>query len=192
MATKASINRRPDPRKQRLTHVVLLGLCLLNIPIYFFLVRPVIQADEIVTGQAQKVRVELRQRRIIRDKLYQVENQMLISRRRFQEFKENNLFSEERGNSELLKELDAICSKSGLVKKRGTFQYDRESHFGTKKLIITLPIEGSYANIRRLLNVLENRSKFIIIDSLNLEDTREGSGVIRMDLRLSTLIGATL
>ena len=122
MATKASINRRPDPRKQRLTHVVLLGLCLLNIPIYFFLVRPVIQADEIVTGRAQKVRLELRQRRVVRDKLYQVENQMLKSRRRFQEFKENNLFSEERGNSELLKELDAICSKSSLLKKRGVFQ----------------------------------------------------------------------
>ena len=192
MGTSTSINRRPDPKKQRLTYFVLLGSCLLNVPIYLFLVRPVIQADEIVTVRAQKIRMELRQRRAVRDKLYQVENQMLKSRRRFQEFKENTLFSEERGNSDLLKELDTICSKSGLLKKRGVFQYDRESRFGTKKLIITLPIEGSYSNIRRLLNVLENRSKFIIIDSLNLEDTREGSGVIRMDLRLSTLIGATL
>jgi Tfp pilus assembly protein PilO len=182
--------RRPDPRKQRLIQVILLGLCLLNVPVYILLVRPVIQADEIVTARAQEVQWQLRKRRMVRDRLHRIESQMGESQARFQEFKEQNLFSKERGNSELLKELEAVCAKAGLVKTRGGFQYDRESRFGTRKLTVVLPIQGSYGNIRRLLNALENHPKFIIIDSLNLEDTREGSGVIRMDLQLSTLIGA--
>ncbi len=182
--------RRPDPRKQRLIQVILLGLCLLNAPVYILLVRPVIQADEIVTARAREVQWQLRKRKTVRDRLHQIESQMRESQSRFQEFKEQNLFSRERGNSELLKELEAVCAKAGLVKTRGAFQYDRDSRFGTRKLTVVLPIEGNYGNIRRLLNALENHSKFIIIDSLNLEDTREGSGVIRMDLQLSTLIGA--
>lgn len=182
--------RRPNPRKQRLILLTLLGLCLLNLPVYILLVRPVILADQIVTARAREVQWQLRQRRSVRDKLHQIETRMRESQLRFQEFKQRNLFSRERGNSELLKELESACRNAGLVKTRGVFQYDRDTRFGTRKLSVVMPIEGSYGNIRRLLNALENHSKFIIVDSLNLEDTREGSGVIRMDLQLSTLIGA--
>ena len=190
MPGSAARIRRPDPRKQRLILLTLLGLCLLNLPVYILLVRPVILADQIVTARAREVQWQLRQRRTVRDKLHQIETRMRESQSQFLEFKQRNLFSRERGNSELLKELEEACRNAGLVKTRGVFQYDRDTRFGTRKLSVVLPIEGSYGNIRRLLNALENHSKFIIVASLNLEDTREGSGVIRMDLQLSTLIGA--
>lgn len=181
---------RPDPRKQRLILLTLVVLCLLNLPVYILMVRPVILADQIVTVRSREIQWQLRQRRIVRDKLHQIETRMRDSQARFQEFKQRNLFSRERGNSELLRELESACRNAGLVKTRGVFQYDRDTKFNTRKLSVVLPIEGSYGNIRRFLNALENHVKFIIVDSLNLEDTREGSGVIRMDLQLSTLIGA--
>ena len=181
---------RPAPRKQRLILLTLVVLCLLNLPVYILLVRPVILADQIVTVRSREIQWQLRQRRTVRDKLHQIETRMQDSQSRFQEFKQRNLFSRERGNSELLRELESACRNAGLVKTRGVFQYDRDTRFNTRKLSVVLPIEGSYGNIRRFLNALENHAKFIIVDSLNLEDTREGSGVIRMDLQLSTLIGA--
>ena len=64
-----------------------------------------------------------------------------------QEFKQRNLFSRERGNPKLLKELESACRNAGLVKTRGVFQYDRDTRFGTRKLSVVMPIEGSYGNI---------------------------------------------
>jgi Tfp pilus assembly protein PilO len=55
---------------------------------------------------------------------------------------------------------------------------------------MTLPVEGSYSSIRKFLNLLESRPKFIIVDSMALDSEREGTGLIRMEMRLITLFGA--
>ena len=54
---------------------------------------------------------------------------------------------------------------------------------------MTLPIEGTYTSIRKFLNILESRPKFIIVDSMALDSEREGTGLIRMEMRLVTLFG---
>ena len=114
---------------------------------------------------------------------------MLENTQKFNEFKDKTLFSQDKGTSELLKELEEVCEKAQLSKTRGAFQYDRQVRFGTRKLTIVLPIKGTYSKIRKLLHLLENQSKFIIVDSLSLEDSQEESGIVQIDLRLSTLIG---
>lgn len=181
--------KKTDKKKQRLVQLILVGLCLLNIAVYFFLVRPIIQADQITTIRASEIQNELKERRHVHNKLALIEGLMLDNRQKFKEFTDKALFSQDRGTSELLKELEEVCEEAQLSKTRGTFQYDRQVWFGTRKLTIVLPIKGTYSKIRKLLYLLENRSKFIIVDSLSLEDSQEKSGIVHIDLRLSTLIG---
>ena len=89
--------------------------------------------------------------------------------------------------SELLQELDQISAEAGLTRNRVGYRLDQEPVFGLQRMTITLPIEGSYANIRNFLNMLETHEKFIMIDSMALISEREGTGTIRLDVNLSTL-----
>ena len=181
--------KKSNQTKQRLVQLLLVGLCLLNVAVYYVLVRPIIQADQIATSKAVEIQNKLMKRRLVHNKIAQIERLMLENTQHFNEFKNKTLFPQDKGTSELLKELEEVCEKAQLSKTRGTFQYDRQVRFGTRKLTIVLPIKGTYSKIRKLLYLLENQSKFIIVDSLSLEDSQEESGIVQIDLRLSTLIG---
>ena len=89
-------------------------------------------------------------------------------------------------SSGLIKELDEICAQAGLLRNRVAFSPSGESEYGYQRLAVTLPVEGNYSNIRKFLNVLESRSRLIIVDSMGLASEREGTGMIQMDVNLST------
>ena len=181
--------KKSNQTKQRLVQLLLVGLCLLNVAVYYVLVRPIIQADQIATSKAVEIHNKLMKRRLVHNKIAQIERLMLENTQNFNQFKNKTLFPQDKGTSELLKELEEVCEKAQLSKTRGTFQYDRQVRFGTRKLTIVLPIKGTYSKIRKLLHLLENQSKFIIVDSLSLEDSQEESGIVPIDFRLGTLIG---
>jgi Tfp pilus assembly protein PilO len=178
-----------SPRIQSIVHLVLTGLILLNLPIYFLFVRPEIQADESEKAREDLARLELRKRASVIIFLKGTESKMTESHKNYNKFTQDYLFSRDRGSSELLRELDELCAEAGLSRNRSSFKHDEEAQFGMRRVSMTLPIEGSYASIRKFLNILESRPKFIIVDSVALDSEREGTGLIRMEMRLITLFG---
>ena len=114
---------------------------------------------------------------------------MTESHKSYNKFNQDFLFSRDRGSSELLRELDELCAQAGLSRNRRSFKHDEEAQFGMRRVSLTLPVEGSYSSIRKFLNLLESRPKFIIVDSMALDSEREGTGLIRMEMRLITLFG---
>ena len=177
------------PRTQRITYLVLMGTILLNGPAYFLFVRPEIRADESEKARDDSARLELRKRAAVLSFLTGMENRMTESRARYNRFTQDYLFSKEKGSSELLRELDELCAQAGLARNRTSFKHEEEPQFGMRRVSMTLPIEGSYASIRKFLNLLESRRKFIIVDSMALDSEREGTGLIRMEMHLITLFG---
>lgn len=178
-----------SPRIQSIVYLVLAGLILLNLPIYFLFVRPEIQADESEKARDDSARLELRKRASVITFLKGMESKMGESHKSYDKFTRDYLFSRDRGSSELLRELDQLCAQAGLSRNRSSFKHDEEAQFGMRRVSMTLPIEGSYTSIRRFLNILESRPKFIIVDSMALDSEREGTGLIRMEMRLITLFG---
>jgi Tfp pilus assembly protein PilO len=176
-------------RTQSIVYLVLTALILLNLPVYFLFVRPEIQADEGEKARDDSARLELRKRAAVITFLKGVESKMGESRRSYDKFTRDYLFSRDRGSSELLRELDQLCAQAGLSRNRSSFKHDEEAQFGMRRVSMTLPIEGTYTSIRKFLNILESRPKFIIVDSMALDSEREGTGLIRMEMRLITLFG---
>ena len=101
----------------------------------------------------------------------------------------STIYSQKTGSSELLNELDQLCNQAGLARNRSTFKHEDESQFGMRRVTLNLPIEGGYTNIRKFLNTLEGRPRFIIVESMTLDSEREGTGMIRMEMKLLTLFG---
>jgi Tfp pilus assembly protein PilO len=175
---------------QRVTYAVLLALILLNIPIYLFFVRPAIEADADEQARIDQMRQQLVRRTKTSNALKEIEKKLKESREKYKKFEADFLFSYDQGASELLEELDAICAEAGLTRNRVSYRMDPEANFGMQRLGITLPIEGTYSNIRNFLNMLEDTSRFVIVDSVALVSEREGTGIIRLDVSLSTLFVA--
>jgi Tfp pilus assembly protein PilO len=178
------------PKAQRIVYLLLAGLILINLPVYFFLVRPEIQADQSEKARDDSMRLELRKRASVINFLKGMESKMNESHKSYDQFTRDYLFSKDRGSSELLRELDQLCSEAGLSRNRSSFKHDEEAQFGMRRVSMTLPVEGSYTSIRKFLNLIESRPKFIIVDSMVLDSEREGTGLIRMEMRLITLFGA--
>ncbi len=177
-------------RTQTLVYAFLISLVLMNIPVYFLWVRPEIRAHEKQSERIAASQLQVKAGISNLNALKEFELKLAQSRKSYEEFTTQYLFSRENRTSELIRELDEICVEAGLLRNRVTYKPEADVHFGLQKVSITLPIEGSYTNIREFLNLLESSSKFISVDSMSLESEREGTGLIRMDMTLSTLFGA--
>ncbi len=174
-------------KNQRILYGLLLALILLNLPIYLVLVRPEIEADAGEQARVQQMKEQLARRVTTVNALKEIEKKLIDSRSKYKVFESDYLFSPDKGTSELLEELDSICAEAGLLRNRVSYHLDPEPTFGMQRLGITLPIEGTYSNIRNFLNILESTSKFVMVDSMALVSEREGTGIIRLDVSLSTL-----
>ena len=174
-------------KNQRIIYIVLSVLVLLNLPLYLVFVRPEIEADAGETARIDQMRSQLARRVNTLNALKDIERKLNESHQKYRQFSAEYLFSHEKGTSELLKTLDDLCDEAGLLRNRATYRLDPEPAFGMQRLAITLPIEGSYTNIRNFLNVLESESKLIIVDSMVLVSEREGTDILRLDVSLSIL-----
>ena len=179
-----------NARTQKIVLSVLMGLLFLNLPVYFFLVRTEVEAANGEAARREQMRLQLSRRTATLNALREMARQFKVSHQRSQQFADDFLFPKEKIASELLQELDEISAEAGLTRNRVGYRLEHEPVFGLQRMVITLPIEGSYANIRNFLNMLESHEKFIIIDSMALISEREGSGTIRLDVSLSTLFPA--
>ncbi|HVN79798.1 MAG TPA: type 4a pilus biogenesis protein PilO [Terriglobia bacterium] len=171
---------------RRFIYGLLLALVAANIPLYFVFVRPEGEAVSIEAQRMEQASRELREKKSAIDMVIDIEKKLAESRKARKEFEARYLFSRGKVSSELLNELDQICAQAGLLRNRVAFSYGAESEFGYQRLSLTLPVSGTYSNIRKFLNVLETRSKLIIVDSMVLQSEKEGTGLIQMDMNLST------
>jgi Tfp pilus assembly protein PilO len=174
-------------RNQQIVYAVLVALILMNFPLYLAFVRPEIEADAGEQARIDQMRQQMVRRAATLNALKDIERKLKDSQEKYRNFEAEFLFSHDQGTSQLLEELDAISAEAGLLRNRVTYRLDPDLVFGMQRLGITLPIEGTYSNIRSFLNILENTSKFVIVDSMALVSEREGTGVIRLDVSLSTL-----
>lgn len=173
-------------RTQHLIFALLAGLILLNLPVYLFLVRPEIAADANEGARIEQARRDLNLKMTALIRLKGIESRLTESNRSVSTFTQKFLFPRDKFSSELIRELDVVCSQSGLLRNRVAFTSSAEPQCGLQRISFTLPIEGSYSNIRKFLNILESRPRVVIVDSMVLESEREGTGLIRMDMNLST------
>ena len=179
-------------KTQKITLSVMMGLLLLNVPVYFFLVRTEVEAANGESSRREQMRLQVNRQTATLHALREMAKQFNESHQLYAQFTDEFLFPRDKIASELLLELDQISAEAGLTRSRVGYHLDTEPVFGLQRMVITLPVEGSYANIRNFLNLLESHEKFIVIDSMALVSEREGAGVIRLDVSLSTLFPAQL
>ena len=90
----------------------------------------------------------------------------------------------------LIIEIRQLADKSGLTLK--AIDYDlsaQKKELGANFFVVSFGVQGTYAQIRRLINLIELSRQFVIIDEISLTGDPAGSALLQMNLQLKTLFG---
>ena len=73
-----------------------------------------------------------------------------------------------------------------------TMKYGNEELLkeGVEKFTISVPLVGTYANLRNFLHKIENSENFLIVDRVFLTTAKEGGVILQLNIQLSTFFDA--
>jgi Tfp pilus assembly protein PilO len=85
-------------------------------------------------------------------------------------------------------EVKTLARKAGLNPKTITYPEQEIEDYGLVKRSFVFPVEGTYGELRQLINMLELTDSFLTLEAVTLSEDSGGEGPeLRMSLTLSTL-----
>lgn len=86
-----------------------------------------------------------------------------------------------RGIVDLRQELADLLKQMGIPKIDISYDNKEIQEYNLYQVAINLPIEGSYANIRKFINMIENSKNFMVIDGVSISESK---AILRLNIRL--------
>jgi Tfp pilus assembly protein PilO len=83
-------------------------------------------------------------------------------------------------------EVKKLAKEAGLVPKAFTYPEEEIQEYNLVKRSFVFSVEGTYAELRRFVSLLETSHSFLSIDEVTVVNNTEGAE-LRIDLTLSTL-----
>jgi Tfp pilus assembly protein PilO len=170
--------------------VVLLVWLALNTSFYLFATRPRInEYASLVEGSApqlaalEKRKKQVEGREAYLDALRQAETDL-------RHLREEVLSTREERMVDVQRELERLCGQFNIDFESVT--YDSETLLGQEldKLIMLVPLQGNYANLRRFLQAVEGSDKFLLVERVALAEGKEGGVLLQLSITLTTYFNA--
>lgn len=96
--------------------------------------------------------------------------------------------TQQRRITRLMSEINQLAAMSRLVPRTISYgQTAQKKELGTSSMKIAFGVQGSYQQIRRLINLLELSKEFVIIESIAINNVSPDSSLINLSLQLKTL-----
>lgn len=169
--------------------LVVLGILLIANLVYFFTYRVQFEArleDYAARAQQSQARVD-----VAKSQRITAERQLAAYRKVQQDIKDvyDNRWSTEAARlAPLIEEVKRLAVVSQLVPQTYSFAHVVGTPEATT-VGITFSVQGTYQQVRRLINLLELSQQFVIVDQISLSNTAEG--VLTMNLHVKTLFRNT-
>lgn len=88
----------------------------------------------------------------------------------------------------MILEIRDLETRSRMIPRATSFNQSVEKkEFGTTAMSITFAVQGTYAQVRQLINMLELSSHFVVIDQVTLTDTADETQLLNLNIQLKTL-----
>lgn len=166
--------------------MVLLVWFVANSAFYLFATRPRIKeyaslvegsAPQLAALEKRKKQVELREGFL--KKLDRAEDDL-------RHLREEVLSTREERMVDVQRELQRLCGQFNIDFESVT--YDSEALLGQEldKLIMVVPLQGNYANLRRFLQAVEGSEKFLLVERVALAEGKEGGVLLQLNITLTT------
>lgn len=160
--------------------VLVLAATLFGIYQSRFAGRVEVAAQSLERGRAELSRLSAERR--------ELETQLALvreNRERLAAFYDRRLSTERRRLTAIIAEVKDLAQRSGLVPQSITYPEEIIEDYGLRKRSFQFSVEGTYADLRKLINLLELSDSFLTLEGVTLSGDRGAR--LRIDLRLSTL-----
>jgi Tfp pilus assembly protein PilO len=166
--------------------LVLLVWFTANSAFYLFATRPRInEYSSLVEGSApqlaalEKRKKQVEQREGFLEALERAEADL-------RHLREEVLSTREERMVDVQRELERLCGQFNIDFESVT--YDSEALLGQEldKLIMVVPLQGNYANLRRFLQAVEGSEKFLLVERVALAEGKEGGVLLQLNITLTT------
>ena len=100
-------------------------------------------------------------------------------------------FAGGKSGTDLLQRIFALAGDAGIELRQGTYRYNRVSGEPIARYEVTLPVKGSYVQIRRFLASVLNEIPVVSLDQVGFEKRRIGDSDVEAQLHLTLFLDAT-
>ena len=85
----------------------------------------------------------------------------------------------------IIAEVKDLAARSGLTPPSVSYPTEPFEEYGLRRRAFVFSVEGSYADLRKFINLLELSQTFLTLEEVTLSES--GGGALRIQLRVSTL-----
>ncbi len=107
-------------------------------------------------------------------------------------FYDERLSTESRRLTRIIAEVKELARRSGLVPQSISYPDQTIEDFDLRKRSFVFSVQGTYADLRKLINLLELSESFLTLEQVDLSGEGSGGGRLNINLTLSTLFATSL
>jgi len=170
--------------------IALLVLAVLNGGFYLLLTRPKMKeySGLAVGSQPQLTRLDHRRREV--ETQEQFLEALQKAERDLQRLREEVLSTRQQGLVDIQSELESLCGRFSIDLESVTFDSELLENESLDKLIMVVPLQGNYANLRRFLQAVESSDKFLLVEQVALAEAKLGGVMLELNVTLATYFDA--
>ncbi len=174
----------------RMISLVLLGLAVLNVGFYLLATRPKLRAYTNLqegTGPQQEalrsLTAEVEQREQFLEALLTAESDLARIRQEILSTRKERLV-------DVQQELEQLAKRFSIDVDSVTYDNELLRDAELDKLVMTVPLEGGYANLRKFLQAVEASERFLVVERVALSEGKQGGVMLELSITLTTYFDA--
>ncbi len=178
-------------RKESTTIIMIVAaLFVLNILFFIFFTRPAISSYRFLNAGNNPTIVKLEQKRKDVNELEERLKRIEDSEKHITEMYKNVFGTKEQKMIDIQLEVVSIANEFGIDPASVAYENSEMTKEEVERFTISIPLTGTYANLRQFINKIENSKNFLIIDRIFLRAGKEGGITLQLNIQLSTFFNA--
>ena len=165
---------------------VLVLWAVVNIAVCVLLVRPAVREYRNLLEGTGPQQQELREQRTEVERREAYLDALVKAEQDLTRLREEVLSTRELRMVEVQLELKALADQFGIDLDSVTFDSELLRDEELDKLLMVVPLEGGYTNLRRFLQAVESSSKFLVVEGVALGEGKRGASLLQLNISLAT------
>lgn len=169
---------------------VLVVLVLVNVVVGLVVVQPKVREFRDLRDQYEPRRQEMQEFRVAVEARESYLARLDQAERDLAELYDEVLSTKERRMVIAQLEIAQLVRQFGV--SADEYDYDNETLVdeGLDYMGMDIPLEGGYTNLRKFIEAVEESEKFLVIESVSLDQARDGGSLLQLNIRLATYFDA--
>lgn len=187
MARRTSFDIRQQGRRLL---IALVALVLANVAVAVLVVRPKVQEYRTIRDDYEPRRLELRQFKKVVEAREAYLAALDGAETDLQTLHKDVLSTKDRRLVEVHLELADLTRQFGVALERVEYHNDVLPDEGLEYHAMVVPLEGGYTNLRRFIEAVEESGEFLVIESVALDQAKDGGSLLQLNITLATYFEA--